>query len=149
MSTLTANKKAFHDYHILEKYEAGIVLTGPEVKSVKLGQINLKSSYVTQKNNELWLINCHIAPYKMASTQKDYKPTRDRKLLLNKKEISSLIGKLQSKGLTVLPLSVYTKGSLVKIKIGVARGKKEYDKRETIKKRETDRTIQRALREKV
>lgn len=148
MPTLTTNKKAFHDYHILEKYEAGIVLSGPEVKSVKSGQINLKGGYIINKADELWLINCHISPYKMALL-KDYKPTRDRKLLLNKKEISSLVGKLQSKGLTVLPLSVYTKGSLVKIEIGVARGKKEYDKREIIKKRESDRHIQRILRGKI
>lgn len=148
MPTLTTNKKAFHDYHILEKYEAGIVLSGQEVKSVKVGQINLKGSYITSHGDEIWLTNCHISPYKMASL-KDYKPTRDRKLLLNKKEISSLIGKLQSKGLTVLPLSVYTKGSLVKIEIGVARGKKEYDKREIIKKRDSDRQIQRLMRGKV
>jgi SsrA-binding protein len=148
MPTLTTNKKAFHDYHILEKYEAGIVLSGQEVKSVKNRQINLKGSYIVNKGDELWLINCHISPYKMALL-KDYKPTRDRKLLLNKKEISSLISKLQSKGLTVLPLSVYTKGSLVKIEIGVAKGKKEYDKREIIKKRDSDRQIQRLMRGKV
>lgn len=148
MPTLTTNKKAFHDYHILEKYEAGFVLTGPEVKSTKKGQINLKGSYVMARGNEIWLINCHISPYRMGNL-KNYKPTRDRKLLLNKKEISSLIGKLQSKGLTVLPLSVYTKGSLVKVEVGVAKGKKEYDKREIIKKRESNRAIQRALRGKI
>lgn len=149
MPTLTTNKKAFYDYRILEKYEAGVVLTGQEVKSVKAGQINLKGSYVTSHGNELWLTNCHISPYKMARNLKNYNPTQNRKLILKKKEINHLIGKIYSKGLTVLPLSVYTKGSLVKIEIGVAKGKKEYDKREIIKKRESDRNIQRILRGKI
>lgn len=148
MPTLTTNKKALHNYHVQEKFEAGIVLTGAEVKSVKGGQINLMGSYISARDNQLWLINCHISPYKMASTQQGYNPTHDRKLLLKRKEISSLVGTLTAKGLTVLPISVYTKGSLIKLEIGVCRGKKQYDKRETIKKRDTDRSIQRLLRNK-
>jgi SsrA-binding protein len=148
MPTLTTNKKALHNYQVLEKFEAGIVLTGAEVKSVKGGQINLMGSYITARDNTLWLINCHISPYKMASTQQGYNPTHDRKLLLKRKEISSLIGTLTAKGLTVLPISVYTKGSFVKLEIGVCRGKKQYDKRETIKKRDSDRNIQRLMRNK-
>jgi SsrA-binding protein len=148
MPTITTHKKALFNYEVLEKYEAGIVLSGAEVKSIKGGHINLKGSYVTLRNNELWLINAHISPYKMATTQKNYDPTQDRKLLLKRKEISSLIGKLKAKGLTILPISVYTKGSLIKIKIGVCRGKKLHDKRELIKKRESDRRLQRLMRDK-
>ena len=148
MPTLTTNKKALHNYQVLEKHEAGIILTGAEVKSVKGGQINLAGSYISTRDNALWLVNCHISPYKMASTQQGYNPTHDRKLLLKRKEISSLIGTLSAKGLTVLPISVYTKGSLVKLEIGVCRGKKQFDKREIIKKRDTDRSIRRLLRNK-
>lgn len=147
MPRIATNKKAIHDYQILEKIEAGIVLSGQEVKSVKNGQVNLKGSYVITKGNEIWLINCHIAPYKTA-TLLSYQPRRDRKLLLKRKEVASLIGTLRAKGLTVLPLSVYTKGSLIKFEIGIGRGRKEYDKRDLIKKRESDRTIRRSLRGK-
>jgi SsrA-binding protein len=148
MPTLTTNKKALHNYHVQEKFEAGVVLTGAEVKSVKGGQINLLGSYISARDNALWLINCHISPYKMASTQQSYNPTHDRKLLLKRKEISSLTGTLTAKGLTVLPISVYTKGSLIKLEIGICRGKKQYDKRETIKKRDTDRSMRRLMRNK-
>lgn len=148
MPTLTTNKKALHNYLVQEKFEAGIILTGAEVKSVKGGQINLLGSYISARDNALWLVNCHISPYKMASTQAGYNPTHDRKLLLKRKQISSLTGTLTAKGLTVLPISVYTKGSLIKLEIGICRGKKQYDKRETIKKRDTDRSIQRLMRNK-
>jgi len=146
---ITSNKRAFHDYRILEKFEAGVVLSGAEVKSVKSGQINLKGSFVTTQKNELWLINAHISPYKMASSRCDYSPTHDRKLLLHQKEIASLIGTLGTKGLTVLPLSVYTKGSLIKLELGICRGKKLHDKRDTIRKRDAKRKIQRLMRDKV
>jgi len=149
MPRIATNKKVLHDYHVLEKTEAGIVLSGAEVKSIKTGQVNLKGSYVSAKNNEIWLTNAYISPYKMATTQLDYNPNQERKLLLSKKEIASLIGTLSAKGLTVMPLSVYTKGSLIKVEIGVCRGKKKSDKRELIKKRETDRKLQRTLRAKV
>lgn len=148
MPTLTTNKKALHNYHVQEKFEAGIVLTGAEVKSVKGGQTNLMGSYISARENQLWLVNCHISPYKMASTQAGYHPTHDRKLLLKRKEISSLIGTLTAKGLTVLPISVYTKGSLIKLEIGICRGKKQHDKREVIKKRDSDRNIRRLMRGK-
>ncbi len=149
MKLIQKNKFAYFDYKILEEFEAGIVLTGAEVKSVKKGQIDLKGSYMTIRNYEPWLINAHISPYRMAAgSQKDYDPTHPRKLLLKKKELSSLIGKEKSQGLTIVPLSVYIIRRLVKIKLGLARGKKKIDKRETIKKREVERRIRRAIREK-
>ncbi len=146
MPTLATNKHAYHNYLVLEEFEAGIILSGSEVKSVKDGQLNLKGSYATLNENELWLVNSYISPYKLSSSQANYKPDQKRKLLLHKKEVSSLIGKLKAKGLTLMPLSVYTKGSLIKIKIGVCRGKKAHDKREYIKKRESDIRIRRLLK---
>lgn len=148
MKTLSSNKKALHDYQLLEKFEAGIVLTGPEVKSVKAGQINLTGSYVSlDKANEAWLIGCHISPYKPAAQGERYKASQPRKLLLKKKEIISLQSKVKSSsGLTILPVSVYNKGSLVKIQIALAKGKKKADKREMIKKREVDREIRKRLK---
>ncbi|MFA6098164.1 MAG: SsrA-binding protein SmpB [Patescibacteria group bacterium] len=149
MPTIIKNKKALHDYEVLDKYEAGIVLSGAEVKSAKAGQINLNGSYIAIKDNRLILTNCHISPYKSASTRKKYDPNRNRTLLLHKKEISSLIGTLKAKGLTVLPISVYTKGSLIKFEVAVCRGRKKFDKREVLKKRESDRRINRLLRSKI
>lgn len=149
MSIIATNKTGLYNYQILEKLEAGIVLTGAEVKSVKLGQINLKGSYVSINKDIPWLIKCHISPYKMSGSQKNYEPTRPRKLLLKKSEISSLIGRLSSAGLTLIPVSVYTKGGLIKLEIGLAKGKKETDKREKIKKREINRRIQRIMRNKI
>ena len=147
MKIITKNKRAFFDYEILEKFEAGIVLTGPEVKSVKAGHISLKGSYVTVHEGELLLLNCHISPYKFAQNQlKDYNPTASRKLLVHKKEINYLIGKLKTKGLTLLPLSVYLKRNKIKLEIGLGRGKKKFEKREKIKKREAEREIKRALK---
>lgn len=150
MPTITTNKKALANYQVLEKFEVGIVLKGPEVKSVKAGQINLKGSYITIDNkSQVWLIGAHIASYKPAkSAQTNYQPTQSRKLLLNKKEIDYLRGREKEKGLTILPISVYTKGSLIKLEIGLVKGKKQYDKRAIIKKREVDRQIRRALRGK-
>ncbi len=148
MPTLATNKKALFDYQVLEKIEAGVALSGPEVKSTKLGQINLKGSYISiDGENQVWLVDVHISPYRPAtSVQKDYQPNQRRKLLLKKKEIDYLKGKNKEKGLTILPISVYTKGSLIKLEIAVVKGKKKYDKRETIKKRETDREIGRKLK---
>lgn len=148
MPTLATNKKALHDYLVLEKIEAGIQLSGAEVKSVKGGSVNLKGSYVTiDGGGQAWLIGAHISAYRAAGAdQKGYDPTHSRRLLLHKKEIGYLIGKSHERGLTILPISVYTKGSLIKLELAVARGKKQYDKRETIKKRETDRTIRRMLK---
>ena len=147
MPILAINKRANFDYNIGDKYEAGIVLFGHEVKSAKTGHINLKGSYVTlktPKKNELprlYLINAHISLYKHAGNVGDYDPTRPRQLLLNKKEIKRLIGKKQEQGLTLVPLKIYTKHSFVKLEFGLGRGKKKYDKRETIKKREMERKI--------
>ncbi len=148
MPTITTNKKALHDYQVLEKIEAGIILTGPEVKSVKAGQINLKGGYISIDNqSQVWLTGVHIAHYKpAASVQTSYSPSRTRKLLLNKKEINYLRGKEKERGLTILPISVYTKGNLIKLEVGLVRGKKQYDKRQTIKKREIDREIRRKLK---
>ena len=147
MKLLIKNKKAYFDYKILENLEAGIVLTGAEVKSIKQSQINLKGAYVAITGNEANLLNAHIAPYKFAN-QNSYNPTRSRKLLLHKKEIDYLIGKSREKGITILPLSAYTKKGLIKLEVGIGQGKKKYDKRETIKKREGEREIQRAIKQR-
>ena len=148
MPLLATNKKAYYNYEILETFEAGIVLAGPEVKAVKLGQINLIDGYATiDKNNEVWLNNIYIAPYQPASgIQKDYNPLRSRKLLLKKKEISSLIGKVNIKGYALIPLKIYTKNNLIKVEIGLCRGKKKWDKKEEIKKREIKKRIREVLK---
>lgn len=145
---LATNKKAYFDYEALETIEAGVVLTGPEVKSVKKGQINLVGSYVTiDKDGVPWLINVNIAPYPPAwQIQQAYNPTRSRKLLLKKKEIDSLIGKSKMRGLTIIPLKCILKGGLIKIEIGLCRGKKKWDKREQIKKREIKRKMRQELK---
>jgi SsrA-binding protein len=145
------NKHATFDYEILEKYEAGLALLGHEVKSVKAGQISLKGAFVTVKSApqpELFLINANITKYKQAGPLLHHDPLRSRKLLMHKREIDSLIGKLQQKGLTLVPLRVYTKANRVKLEFGVGRGKKQYDKRESIKKRDSDREIRRILKTK-
>ena len=148
MPNITTNKKALHNYQVLEKLEAGVVLSGPEVKATKAGQINLTGSYISIDNkSQAWLIGAHISPYKPArANQIDYKPSQNRKLLLKKPEINYLLGKGREKGLTIMPISVYTKGSLIKVEVGLVKGKKQYDKRATIKKRESDREIRRKLK---
>ncbi len=145
---IAENKRAYFDYEILETFEAGIVLSGPEVKAVKGGIVNLTGSYVNiDKAGIVWLTNMHIGPYPPAAgVQQNYNPTQPRKLLLRKKEIASLLGKSRIKGLTAIPLKVYTKGGLIKIEIGLCRGKKKWDKRETIKKREVERKIRQELK---
>lgn len=151
MPTLATNKQGLYDHAVIDEIEAGIVLTGPEVKSVKHSQINLKGSYISiDQKDEIWLIGAHISSYKPAAAiQTNYKPDRKRKLILKKKEIDFLRGKEKEKGLTILPISVYTKGSLIKIKLGLVKGKKKKDKREIIKKRDSDREIRRNLRQKI
>lgn len=141
MSIITENKRAYFDYNILEKYEAGIELKGFEVKAIKSGRINLAGAYVIIRNNEAWLLNADIPPYQPKNTPADYDSKRSRRLLLKKSEISNLIGKTQEKGLTLVPLKVYTKGrqQRIKIEIGLAKSRKKYDKRELIKKREWER----------
>ncbi len=153
MKILAQNKRALFDYHLEEKLEAGMVLTGAEVKSCKLGQVQLKSSYITLHASlkggfEVFLINAHISPYKFAAGQQtNYDPKKSRKLLMHKKEINKIIG-LKSQGLTIVPVKLYSKRGKVKLEIALARSKKRFDKRESIKKRETDRDTRRALRGK-
>ncbi len=146
MPVLAVNKRAKFDYEILETYEAGLVMLGHEVKSVKTGHISLKGSYVTLKVGEkklpvAYLINAHIPLYKHAGRLQGYDPDRSRKLLLKKKEINYLIGKKQEQGLTLVPIKLYTRKGFIKLEFGIGKGKKKHDKREAIKKRETDRKI--------
>jgi len=148
MKTLAINKRATYDYEILEKYEAGISLFGCEVKSTKTGHISLKGSYIVIKNNEAYLLNAFIPPYQTKNTPSDYDPSRSRKLLLHKSEIKSLIGKTKQKGLTLVPIKLYTKKGKIKLEFALAKGKRKVDKREKIKKREAERKMRRVLREK-
>jgi SsrA-binding protein len=154
MKILASNKKVSFDYHILEVFEAGIVLLGHEVKSLRLGQANLKGGYISFNNNkkgvpEAHLINCHIPLYKRAGKIDDYNPERPRKILLKKKELSYLMGKKMEKGLTVVPVKVYTKNSFIKLEIAVVKGKKLFDKREDIKKRDLDRQMRSLTKNKL
>ena len=146
MKTFAENKKAYFNYQILEKFEAGMVLIGTEVKSIKSGRINLVGSYVIIKNEEAYLIGAKIPPYQPKNAPPDYNPERLRKLLLKKSEIKYLIGKSKQKGLTLMPLRVYTKRGKIKLEFGIVKGKKKFDKRELIKKREVEREIKRALK---
>jgi SsrA-binding protein len=142
---IATNKKAFHEYFILEKLEAGVSLVGTEVKSIREGRINLKDSYAHIREGEAFLFNCHISPYSHGNRQ-NHEPTRTRKLLLQRKEIRKLIGKTQEKGLTLVPIRVYLKRGRVKIELGLVRGKKLYDKREIEKRKETDREARAAMK---
>lgn len=146
VKVLATNRKAYHDYHIEETYETGIALTGTEIKSVRAGGINLRDSYVQVRAGEMWLMNAHVAPYEPASRQ-NVNPYRERKLLMHRKEILRLAGRAQEKGFTIIPLRMYLKKNRAKTEIALARGKKLYDKREAIAKRESDREIRRAVKE--
>lgn len=146
MSTLATNKRAHFDYQILDKYEAGLMLSGAEVKSIKMGHISLKGSFVTMHDNELYLTNATVSAYPFANPRTFYDPTRSRKLLVRKSEIRSLIGKLHVKGLTLVPLRVYTKARLIKLEFAVAKGKKAFDKRTDIAKHEAKRDMERKLK---
>lgn len=139
--TLAKNKRAYFDYHILETYEAGIVLAGYEVKAIKLGHISLQGAYVIIKSNEAFLLNAHVSPYQPVNMPKSYDPTRSRRLLLKKSQIKMFIGKSKSEGLTLIPLSVYTKRGKIKVQIGLAKSKKKYEKRELIRKRDIEREM--------
>jgi len=138
---LTKNKKAYHEYQILEIIEAGLILSGPEVKSAKTGQIDFKGSYITiSPSQEAWLENTYIAPYKPARReQTHYQPLQQRKLLLKAKQLRYLVGKQKEPGISIVPLATLNKNRLIKLEIGIVRGKKKHDKRESIKKREFDR----------
>lgn len=147
MKSLALNKRARYDYQILETFEAGLALYGFEVKSVKNGHLSLQGAYVVIKGEEAYLLNATISPYQSQNTPSDYEPARSRKLLLHKKEIKYLIGKSQEKGLTLVPIQVYTKKDKIKLEFGVGRGKRKTDKRELIKKREAQREIERKIKE--
>jgi SsrA-binding protein len=139
------NRRAYHDYFIDEKYEAGVMLTGTEIKSVRNGRANLRDGYVRIESGEAWLENVHISPYAQGNVM-NQEPLRPRKLLLHRKEISSLIGKVKQKGYTLIPLRMYIRRNHAKVEVGLARGKKQYDKREAIAEREAKREIARAVR---
>lgn len=147
MKPLTENRKAYFDYEILKTYVAGIVLFGFEVKSIKSGRMNLKGSFVVLKGSEFYLLNADIPPYQPKNTPANYESQRSRKLLLHKSEINELIGKSKEKGLTLVPLKVYTIRGKIKIEFGIARGKKKYEKREKIKERETEKEMERKLKD--
>lgn len=149
MPILAVNKQASFDYQLLETYEAGLILSGPEVKSAKAGHISLKGAFVTKREKQgrvlYGLTNATISPYPCADNT-DYDPNRSRGILLHKQEIAKLLGKTQEAGLTLVPTKIYTKGNLVKLEFALARGKKQHDKREAIKKRDVDRQIRRELK---
>jgi SsrA-binding protein len=145
---VATNRKAFHDYFIEERYEAGIMLQGTEVKSLREGRVNLQDSYASVRGSEVFLHQCHISPYSHGNIM-NHDPTRVRKLLLHKTEIHKLLGKTQQKGLTLIPLRIYfSKRGYAKVELGLAKGKKLYDRRETIKSREAGREVQRAIKER-
>jgi len=145
IKTIATNRKAFHNYHIEDKIEAGISLTGTEIKSIRAGRVSLSDGYVKPENGELWLMNAHIARYEAGSYQ-SHAPTRTRKLLLHRKEINELTSKVAERGFTLVPLRLYIKGSIAKLEIALARGKKLHDKRATIARREMDRELDRAMK---
>ncbi|MCB1777975.1 MAG: SsrA-binding protein SmpB [Candidatus Competibacteraceae bacterium] len=145
---IAGNKKAYHDYFIEERFEAGLSLQGWEVKSLRAGRAHLKESYVLLRDGEAFLFGCHISPLTSASTHVDADPTRTRRLLLHREEISRLIGSVERKGYTLIPLALYWKNNRAKLDIGLAKGKKDYDKRATEKDRDWERDKQRLMRER-
>lgn len=142
---LTTNRKASHDYHIEEVFEAGVALTGTEVKSLRAGHANLQDGYAAVEGGEVFLLNCHVSPYTPAN-RFNHDPRRRRKLLLHRTEIRRLIGKVQERGLTLVPLSLYLKNGRVKVELALCRGKKQYDKREDLKRRTHEREVAEALK---
>jgi SsrA-binding protein len=146
--TVTFNRKALHDYHVLERLEAGIALVGTEIKSIRLGRVNLRDAYARPEQGEMWLVGAHIAQYPPAG-QYNHDPTRRRKLLLHGDEIAELTKMVNERGLTVVPLRLYLKRGKAKVELALARGKREYDRRQTIARRDAEREMQRALRRRV
>lgn len=142
---LSTNRKAYHDYHVEETFEAGVALTGTEVKSLREGRANLRDGYAAVEGGEVFLLNCHVSPYAPAN-RFNHEPRRPRKLLLHRAEIRRLIGKVQEKGLTLVPLSLYLKDGRVKVELALCRGKKQYDKREDLKRRTQEREVAEALK---
>ncbi len=144
---VATNRKATHDYTLEDRFEAGLALLGTEIKSIRAGQANLREGYVQVRGSELWLTNTHIAAYE-PSGHEGHDPLRPRKLLLHRKEIAKLLSRVQERGYTIIPLKIYLKNRRAKVEIALARGKRQYDKRETIAKREVSRQIERALKER-
>lgn len=145
IKTVATNRKAFHNYHVQESLEAGIALTGSEIKSIRAGRVSLGDAYIRPEGGELWLVNAHIARYE-ASSYLSHEPTRPRKLLLHREQINSLTSRVSEKGLTLVALRLYIKDGIAKVEIALAKGKKLHDKRESIVRRETAREIERALK---
>ena len=146
--TVSVNRQAYHDYFVDETMEAGVALTGTEVKSIRTGRVNLRGAYARIRNGEAWIEGMHIAEYEQG-TYMNHEPTRPRKLLLHRREIDRLIGRVQTKGLTLVPLKLYFKENRVKVELGLCRGKKLYDKREAIRERETQRELERVMKQRV
>ena len=142
--TITVNRRAFYDYHVLERIEAGLVLKGTEIKSIRSGSVNIREAYVKPQGGELWLLNAHIAPYREGGIF-NHDPTRPRKLLLHKEQVADLIGTVSRKGLTIVALRLYIKNHVAKVELGLVRGKRQYDKRRAIIDRDKDREAQRAI----
>lgn len=147
IKVISENRKAYHDYFVEEKLEAGIILTGTEIKSIRNGRVNLKDSYARIENGEVWLYQMHISPYEQGN-RFNHEPLRNRKLLLNHSEITKLVGKIQLQGLTLIPTRIYLRRGLAKIELGVCKGKKNYDKRQDIAERDAKREIERSLRDR-
>lgn len=147
IKVIAENRKARHDYFVEERYEAGIILTGTEIKSIRAGRVNLKDSYAEISGGEVWLNQMHISPYEQGN-RFNHDPLRKRKLLLHRSEIAKLSGKIQQQGMTLIPLKIYLKHGLAKIELGLCKGKKIYDKRQDIAKRDAKREIERSLRER-
>jgi len=145
IKTVATNRKAYHDYHIQDSIEAGITLTGTEIKSIRTGRINLRDAFVRPEKDELWLLNAHIARYEPGSYL-SHEPTRPRKLLLHRKQIDNLISKMQEKSFTLVPLKLYIKNDIAKVEVALAKGKRQYDKREAITRRETERELRRVIK---
>lgn len=145
---ITKNRKASHDYELLTRYDAGLVLMGSEIKSIRANRVNLKDGYVQERDNELWLMNVHIAPYEQATQFGHSEPRRPRKLLLHRREINQIIGRIREKGLTIIPTIIYLERGRAKVEIALAKGKKQYDKRAAIAKKDAKRQIDRALKER-
>ena len=143
--TITVNRKAYHDYHIEESFEAGLVLTGTEIKSIRAGRVNLREAYARSEKGELWLLGAHIAQYP-GGNRYNHEPKRPRKLLLHRQEINNLTSKVSEKGLTLVPTKLYIKASIAKVEVALAKGKKLYDKRESISRREVERELARAAK---
>jgi SsrA-binding protein len=147
IKVIAQNRKASHDYELLDHFEAGLVLTGTEIKSIRANRVNLQRSYVQNQEGELWLVEAHISPYEHGNRE-NHDPVRPRKLLLNRREINKILDNLATKGTTLVPTRLYLKDGRAKVEVALAKGKKLYDKRAAIAKKDSDRQLERALREK-